>query len=250
MRRNSLLIVTSVTVTFAALSAAVAAFWMARQFYLDRAELRLNPVHSTTYANENAVLAAPSLPRLVFFGDSRVTGWLPQPRLPQMELVWRGIDGETTAQMVHRFGSDALALKPTAIVIQAGINDLVVGAALGRDDNTRDVVTRNIATMAAAAGERGIDVYLLTIIRPAQPPLWRRPVWSKSIYRSVAQANDVLRGLASDDVHVIDGDELLAQGSQALPERFARDTLHFNDAAYQVLNDALTQRMQTVNAVQ
>ena len=243
----ALLIVISIAVAIGAFAAGL----LARQYYLERAELRLNPVYSNLYSSENAALPAPSSPRVVFFGDSRVAGWQPKPAWPGIELIWRGINGETTAQMVHRFSKDTLDLHPSAIVIQPGINDLVAGAALDRGGAVRDAVAANLRTMTTAAAGEGVRVYLLTIVRPARPSLWRLPVWSDSVYDLVSETNDAIRAMATDEIVIVDADRLLADGLSALPANFALDTLHFNEAVYEALNRELDEQIESiVHAVQ
>lgn len=228
---------------FAAATAIVCG-WLARTYYLQRAELRLSPVNLTRYLGENLRLAPSSLQRIVFFGDSRVNGWYPRPDIAGVELVWRGIDGETTTQMRYRFGADAVALSPSVIVIQAGINDLVAGAALGKLNETLGQVRKNLAAMTTTAQQSGARVYLMTIVRPARPPLWRRPVWSDEIYDAIDELNDDLRALAADGVVIVDADSALAGNSRELPPAYAADTLHFTPAAYAVLNARLIDLLQ------
>src|SRR6187455_1077126 len=88
---------------------ALACVLVARYRYLERAELRLMPARSDMYLAENAALPPPVGERVVFFGDSRINGWVPRPQSAGKELVWRGVDGETTVRMVDRFQQDVIA---------------------------------------------------------------------------------------------------------------------------------------------
>jgi lysophospholipase L1-like esterase len=247
--RTALVVALLATIAVLCVSSAAAGV-LAWTYYLQRSELRLTPIYTATYAGENATLAAPSRQRVVFFGDSRVYRWGPRPELSGLETVWRGIGGETTAQMVHRFAPDVLALRPAAVVIQAGINDLVAGVAVGRGALARDAAVANLAAMAAQAREGGATTYLLTIVPPARPPLWRRPVWSDSIYTLVSDANEALRGLASEQIVVVDVGRVLAGSEAALPDPYALDTLHFTPAAYQAMNTELTRALRDRHALQ
>ena len=82
------------------------------------------------YRAENAALAAPAAgeQRVVFYGDSITDGWGRRPNtgtfFPGKPYVNRGISGQTTPQMVVRFRQDVIELKPAAVVILAGTNDV------------------------------------------------------------------------------------------------------------------------------
>ena len=62
--------------------------------------------------------------RVVFLGDSITDLWDLTKSFPGKPYVNRGIGGQVTAQMVLRFQQDVVALKPKAVVILSGINDL------------------------------------------------------------------------------------------------------------------------------
>jgi acyl-CoA thioesterase I len=229
---------------------AVACVLVARYRYLERAELRLMPARSDVYLAENAALPSPVGERVVFFGDSRINGWAPRPQSGGKELVWRGVDGETTVRMVNRFQQDVIALQPTAVVIQAGINDLVAGCALGIGERSAANLVQNLRRMATMAAAASVDVYLLTILKPATPPLWRRPVWSNDIYVLVDSTNARIRSLAGKGVKIVEADSRLSGIAGRMPESLARDTLHLNHSGYEMLNglieDALGVRVSAV----
>lgn len=228
-----------------ALAFAALALWSARHLHRERAELRLAPVHAARYAADNAAAGAPAGRRIVFFGDSRIQGWNPRPALGGAEVLWRGIGGETTVQMLHRFEQDVLALKPSAVVIQAGINDLVAGAVLGRREQVaRDTIV-NLSRFAASARADSIDVYLLTVLRPARAPLWRAPFWPAGVRESVDFVNGTLRGMAGEGVIVLDADGWLAGDSPRMPSGYASDTLHLNAAGYARLNELVEDALGT-----
>lgn len=218
------------------LVAALAAVFTARQLYLQKAELRLTPVNAGRFLQENAALGPKHGRRVVFFGDSRINQWQQYAPSAGAEVLWRGVDGETTAQMAYRFHQDVTAVQADAVVIQAGINDIVAGAALGRERDTGDSALRNLADMVEAARAKSVQVHLLTVIRPAKPPLSRWLVWSRSIPDDVGRLNDGIRQLAGPGVSVIDADGILSGDLRALPDRFSRDTLHLNAAGYRMLN--------------
>ena len=66
---------------------------------------------------------------VVFLGDSITEGWkrLAQD-FPDIKVVNRGIGGDTTRGVLYRLNADVLALKPAAVVLLIGINDIALGA--------------------------------------------------------------------------------------------------------------------------
>jgi lysophospholipase L1-like esterase len=240
-----------VAALLAAAAVAVLALWAARHLNHERAELRLVPVHAGEYAADNEKTGPPQGRRVVFFGDSRIQGWRPQPEVPGAELLWRGIGGETTAQMRYRFDEDVLALHPSTVVIQAGINDLVAGAIVGRKDETIRNTIDNLGHFVDAARSASVEVVLLTVLRPARSPPWRAPFWPKGVTGAVARVNEAIRAMAGEGVQVIDADAWLAGQQRALPRRYALDTLHLNEAGYAHLNEIVEGALGTgTNAVQ
>ncbi|MEP7008325.1 MAG: GDSL-type esterase/lipase family protein [Sphingomonas bacterium] len=78
------------------------------------------------YASANAALPAPrpGEQRVVFLGDSITDLWELARFFPGKPYVNRGIGSQVTAQMLLRFHQDVVALKPSAVVILAGVNDV------------------------------------------------------------------------------------------------------------------------------
>jgi lysophospholipase L1-like esterase len=62
---------------------------------------------------------------VVFLGDSITQGWNSLAKVfPDIKVVNRGIGGDTTRGVLYRLNADVLALKPTAVVLLIGINDI------------------------------------------------------------------------------------------------------------------------------
>jgi len=65
---------------------------------------------------------------VVFLGDSITQGWTTLAKVfPDFKVVNRGIGGDTTRGVLYRMKPDVLALKPSAVVLLIGINDLGLG---------------------------------------------------------------------------------------------------------------------------
>jgi lysophospholipase L1-like esterase len=231
-------------------ASAAISLHVARTIYLQRALLRLQPTHETYFAAQNRQAAAANV-RVVLFGDSRIAYWPVDIYLPGQGIVVRGIAGETTAQMRHRFRSDAIALKPAVVVIEAGINDLVAGAVVGRGAQALQRTFENLRDFANETRAAGGVAIVMTVVRPARPPLWRRLFWKDSTVDLVEKLNQRLHSLAATGIHIMDADAVLSGSSQYLPDTYAIDTLHWNAAAYAILSRALVPLLeQDSHAVQ
>jgi lysophospholipase L1-like esterase len=109
--------------------------------------------------------------RVVFYGDSITIAWKERDNntfFPGKPYINRGISGQTTPQMVVRFQQDVVALKPAAVVILAGINDL----AGNTGPITLPMTEDNFRSMVAIAQANGIRVILSSVL-PANRMAWR-----------------------------------------------------------------------------
>ena len=230
---------------FAALAAliAIALFLAASQikaFYLERAGLRLDPFGLSVYVEENQKLQNPV--DVVVIGDSRVSMWTPRPNETARSIIWRGIGGQSSAQVGGRFSSDVIALEPKVVVIAVGINDIMASSALGRPKLADRQIQERLFTMASAAREAGITVYVATIVRPHRPSLLKRWLWSEDVYDRTAAVNTLIRRNDRSLWCVLDFDMVLGgDATGPLPAQFATDELHLNGRAYSIMNE-LTER--------
>ncbi len=69
------------------------------------------------------------------------------------EFVNRGINGNTTTDMLSRFERDVIAYSPTHVMIMGGVNDMLWGDSFDR-------ITWNINAMIEKAEKAGIQVFL------------------------------------------------------------------------------------------
>ena len=106
------------------------------------------------YAPANAALPPPrpGEQRVVFLGDSITDRWDLAAGFPGAPYVNRGIGGQVTAQLLLRFLPDVVALRPAAVVILAGVND--VQGVLQRE--TPEQIEDHWQAMADIADRHGI----------------------------------------------------------------------------------------------
>ena len=89
------------------------------------------------YADADAKLAKP-LPdqkRIVFLGDSITDGWRLNEYFPGRDFVNRGISGQITGEMLGRMKADVVDIKPAAMLVLAGTNDIARGIPLATIEN-------------------------------------------------------------------------------------------------------------------
>ncbi|MBC7417406.1 MAG: acylhydrolase, partial [Pedobacter sp.] len=94
----------------------------------------------------------------IFMGDSITDGWINSSSdfFSQNNYLDRGISGQTSPQMLVRFRADVLDLKPKAVVILCGINDI----AGNTGPSTLKMIEDNIMSMAQLAKASNIKVVI------------------------------------------------------------------------------------------
>jgi len=123
------------------------------------------------YHADNQVLRAqpPVAGRVVFMGDSITDGWKLAEQFPGQPYVNRGIGGQTTPQMLVRMFPDVINLKPAAMIVLAGTNDI----ARNTGPTTLEMIEQNLQAMTELAQAHGIKVILCSVtpirITPAAP---------------------------------------------------------------------------------
>lgn len=114
------------------------------------------------YRDADAALAppAPKENRVVFLGDSITDDWKLADYFPGRPYINRGIDGQTTPQMLVRFRQDVIDLHPKVLVVLAGTNDIagVTGPARNED------IEANYASMAELARAHHIRVIFASLL--------------------------------------------------------------------------------------
>lgn len=130
---------------------------------VERAENRLKDwPNLARYSADNANLpvAARGEDRVVFMGDSITDSWKLTEYFPGHSFVNRGIGGQTTPQMLIRFRPDVVDLKPRAVVIFAGTNDIAGNTGIV----TLEAIEANIESMAELAKANDIRVVIASVL--------------------------------------------------------------------------------------
>ncbi len=201
---------------------------------LDRAESRLRDwPQLNRYREANSRLAPPARgeTRVVFMGDS-ITDYWSRPGyggfFPGKPYVNRGISGQTTPQMLLRFRQDVLALRPRAVVILAGTNDI----AGNTGPSTLEMIQDNLASMAELAKANGIRVVLSSVL-PAYDYPWRP---GREPAPKIVALNAWMKAYAARVGAVyLDYHSAMADERQGLRGDLTYDGVHPNEAGYRVM---------------
>jgi lysophospholipase L1-like esterase len=192
------------------------------------------------FGAKNAALAPPAagVRRVVFMGDSITEGWtnygVPLAKTDagysaDIEYVNRGISGQTTPQMLVRFRPDVIDLKPSVVVILAGINDV----AGNTGEMTLEQTEENYASMSDLAHANGIQVVLCSVL-PAYDFPWspgRQPA------PKVVALNRWLKDYAATHGYVyVDYYSAMVDQRGGLPANLSHDGVHPTKAGYDIMN--------------
>lgn len=164
-------------------------------------------------------------------GDSITEDWAKSASsiFTRQGFVNRGISGQTTPQMLKRFRADVIDLKPKAVVILAGTNDIAGNSGPA----TQDMIAGNIASMAELARAHGIRV-LLASVPPAASFPWAPGV--RPAERIVALNRWIRRYAARNQFAYLDYHGAMVDSRMGMRKEYSDDGVHPNAAGYLVMN--------------
>lgn len=177
-------------------------------------------------AQVNAVFMGNSITRLwnTYHGASFLTpnGYL-----------GKGIDGQVTAQMLGRFGTDVINNKPKVVVIMAGINDI----AQNQGYIAIEQILENIATMTTRAKAAGIKPILCTTL-PASGFGWTTKVPEPApIVRTL---NTLIEQYAREnDITFVDYYSAFVNTIGGMNTAFCSDRVHPLEPGYELLEQII-----------
>ncbi len=199
---------------------------------LEDERLRTDWANLARYRDANAALPAPARgeQRVVFMGNSITDAWARSfpTAFPGKPYVGRGIGGQTTPQMLVRFRQDVVALRPAAVVILAGTNDI----AGNTGPSTLAMIEDNLASMAEIARANGIRVVLASVL-----PVYDYP-WKPGLQpaQKIVALNAWIRDYARTHGAVyLDYHTAMADARQGMRAELSGDGVHPNDAGYAIM---------------
>ena len=186
------------------------------------------------YEKRNRELGLPdeNEKRIVFMGDSITEEWgnLYPEFFSGNYYINRGIGGQTTPQMLTRFKPDAIDLKPYAIIILAGTNDI----AGNTGPSTVRMITDNIFSMAELAIAYEIKVVLASIL-----PVYQYP-WVDDVLdppSAIDSINSKIKEYVENKgLLYLDYYSSMVDDRKGLKLDFTGDGVHPNEAGYKVMS--------------
>ena len=167
---------------------------------------------------------------VVFMGDSITEFWKSTDSsffIPGY-YIDRGISGQTTPQMLLRFRQDVIALKPSLVVILAGINDI----AGNTGPISLEETLANIISMAGLARVHHIRVALCSVL-PAYDFPWRPGLQPAD---KVIRLNRLIREYAQkNNLVYVDYYSAMADKNKGLDKKYTDDGVHPTLAGYKIM---------------
>ena len=158
-------------------------------------------------------------------------------------FINRGISGQTTPQMLIRFKPDVVNLKPKAVVILAGINDIAGNTGTMEIEN----IAENIFSMSEIAEANNITVYICSVLPAKDFP------WSPGLNpaKKVVKLNAILKDYCEKNkIQYVDYYSKMEDGNGGLkvPEYTTEDDLvHPNLSGYKVMEEVILSYLQPNN---
>ncbi len=185
------------------------------------------------YAEANAALPAPAKgeKRVVFIGNSITDGW-PNAHpdfFKSNNYVGRGISGQTSPQLLSRFRQDVINIKPVAVLINIGTNDVAQNTGPYNEEFTLG----NIMSMAELADANGIKV-ILSSVTPAGEYPWRKEI--KDVPQKIMSLNAKIKAYAKEKgFSYIDYFSVMCDENNALKSNLGTDGVHPNEEGYKIM---------------
>jgi len=174
-------------------------------------------------------------PYAVFMGNSITDAWYPNHPgfFDSNNLVARGISGQVTSQMLVRFRKDVINLKPKAVVILAGTNDIAQNNGLISLEN----IMGNLISMSELAKAHKIKVFLCSVLPVYEYP-WKKEI--KDPAKEIKELNAMIKDYCNKNMCTyVDYYSAMVDERGGLPEKFSKDGVHPNDAGYQVMEEVI-----------
>ena len=197
-------------------------------------------------ANKNTAPPVKDENRVVFFGDSITDAW-DDPQFggffPGKPYINRGINGQTTQQMLIRFRPDVIALKPRVAVILAGTNDIAW-------QTTLQAIEDNLTSMAELACANGIRVVLASLLPVSdyEKDMTGRPI-TQTLRRppeQIRNLNGWIKRYAADNGYTyLDYYSAMADEKGFLKAELSDDGLHPNAKGYALMSPLAEQGIAT-----
>ncbi len=193
-------------------------------------------------ANKTVPPLKPNENRVVFLGNSITEGWVSADStfFIQNNYIGRGISGQTSTQLLLRFRQDVLSLKPKAVVLQIGTNDVAENTG-PYDPN---FTLGNIQSMVEIAKANGLVVMLASVL-PATNFEWRRSVGDRSAM--ILDLNSRIKTYADKNkIPYIDYHTAMKNNKNGMNPDLAEDGVHPTMKGYKIMEEMVQQAIGKV----
>lgn len=191
------------------------------------------------YEKENATIQHPV--KAVFMGNSITDAWpsADPDFFTENGYVGRGIGGQVSAQMLLRFRQDVINLKPQAVVILAGTNDI----AHNDYAMTPEQTFNNVVSMIQLAQANDITVILCSTM-PASQFGWRPQLKPAEEIKTL---NEKFKAYAEEhDIIYVDYHSAMQDEQGGLPKRYSEDGVHPTLEGYKVMEGLVQEALKKV----
>jgi lysophospholipase L1-like esterase len=185
------------------------------------------------YKKENEQIGLPKKgeKRVVFLGSSIFEFW--KQKDPEYfnknAYIDRGISGQISPQLLIRFRQDVINLKPKAVIILAGSNDL----AGNKGHVSNETILNNIKNMVELAKKNHIKVILCKYL-----PVYEYP-WNKNLKQVPEQIillnKEIVAYAEENNFTILDYFSPLVDDRNGQKAEYTTDGVHPNLAGYKVM---------------
>ena len=170
--------------------------------------------------------------RVVFLGDSITDYWKLENYFPGKPYINRGVDGQTTPEMLVRFRQDVIDVHPKVVVVLAGTNDIagVTGRTLNED------IEANYASMAELARVHGIRVVFASVLPVHNYTPDAEESFALRPRERILELNKWMKNYcAKERLVYLDYFSALVDERGVLKRALADDGVHPTDAGYKIM---------------
>lgn len=201
----------------------------------------------TRYRETNAALTPPAAgeKRVVFLGDSITDYWKLRDYFPGKPYLNRGIDGQTSSQMLVRFRQDVIDLHPAVLIVLAGTNDIAGVTGRIRDED----IEANYASMAEWARTHHIGVVFSSLLPVNNYTPDAKESYALRPGQRILAVNRWLRAYCDKNALVfLDYYSAMVDDKGMLRRELSDEGLHPNRAGYKIMAPLAERAIETALA--
>lgn len=210
-------------------------FFSIFNIYCQEDSMKRDWANLNKYNKENSMIIENSVTNsTVLMGDSITEFWKVNDSgfFTVNNLIDRGISGQTTSQMLLRFRQDVINLRPTKVVILAGINDI----AENTGPISLEAIFGNIVSMIELAKVNKIKVVLCSVL-PANNFYWNPKLQPAE---KVIELNKMLKDYAlKNKIPFVDYYSSMVDNEKGLDKKYGDDGVHPNKNGYKLMESLL-----------